>query len=243
MRRLEGKSALITGGSRGIGRAIAEAYAREGARVAVNYVADERAALAAAGDEGVALRADVTDPVELRTLFAEAERALGGLDIVVANAHPGLGHGLLTELTEATIDQQLAVFKSYILSLQEAGRRVRDGGVIIAISSAATRLALPTTGLYASIKLAIEQLCRALSRELAPRGVRVVTLSPGLARTDRIAGVTLPQGAAAGDATSPFARPAEPEEIADAALFLASSEARWVNTSTLYVNGGSVYAQ
>jgi 3-oxoacyl-[acyl-carrier protein] reductase len=246
--KLDGKAALITGASRGIGRAIAETYGREGARIAVNYTADASAAeatvkaICAAGGEAVALQADVTDSAALRGLFEQAESAFGGLDIVVANAHPGMGLGLLTELTEEVIDQQLAVLKSYILTLQEAGRRTRDGGVIISITSAATRVAIPHVALYGSIKLAIEQLSRGLSRQVAPRGVRVLTLSPGLTRTDRSAGATNPPGAAPTEQTL-FTRPAEPDDIADAALFLASQDARWVNAHTLYVNGGAVYAQ
>jgi 3-oxoacyl-[acyl-carrier protein] reductase len=246
--KLDGKVALITGASRGIGRAIAETYGREGAKIVVNYTSDASAAEATvtairnAGGDANILQADVTEPGALRELFERAEQAFGGLDIVVANAHPGLGHGLLTELTEETIDQQLAVFKSYILTLQEAGRRTRDGGVIISVTSAATRVAIPHVALYGSIKLAIEQLSRGLSRQLAPRGVRVLTLSPGITRTDRGAGATIPPGAVATEQT-PFTRPAEPGDISDAALFLASQDARWVNAHTLYVNGGSVYAQ
>lgn len=248
MGKLAGKIVLITGASRGIGRAIAETYGREGAKVIVNYTSDATAAdsvvaaIQGAGGNAIALQADVTDPSALRELFAQAENAFGGLDIVVANAHPGLGHGLLTQLTEDAIDQQLSVFKSYVLTLQEAALRVRDGGVIICITSAAARVALPPAALYGSIKLALEQLARCLSRQLAPKGVRVLSLSPGITRTDRIGGATAPPGVVITE-TTPFTRPAEPEEIADAALFLASQDARWVNTSTLYVNGGSVYAQ
>lgn len=248
MGKLDGKVALITGASRGIGRAIAETYGREGAKVVVNYTTDANAAQSAvaaiksAGSDAVAIQGDVTDPQALRALFARADEAFGGLDIVVANAHPGLGHGLISQLAEEAIDQQLAVFKSYVLTLQETGRRIRDGGVVICITSAATRVAIPQVALYGSIKLAIEQLARGLSRELAPRGVRVLSLSPGFTRTDRTAGASAPPGAANAEPT-PFSRPAEPDDIADAALFLASGDARWVNTSTLYVNGGSVYAQ
>jgi 3-oxoacyl-[acyl-carrier protein] reductase len=251
MSKLGGKAALITGASRGIGRAIAETFAREGAKVAVNYVSDRDAAdavvaaIKAQGGVAIAIQADTTDPAALRRLFAEADTALGGLDIVVANAHPGWGQGTITELTEDQIDQQLGVLKSFILTLQEAGRRVRDGGSIICISSGTTRLAVPEHALYSSVKLALEQLARALSRDIARRGVRVTSLAPGLTRTDRIAGLAVgPTGSAPAPAVAtPFTRPGEPQEVADAALFLASADSRWVNTTTLYVNGGAVYAQ
>jgi len=249
--KLNGKIALITGASRGIGRAIAEAYGREGAKVIVNYVSDRAAAekvvaaIKASGSDALAIQASTTDPVAVRRLFEEGEKAFGGLDIVVANAHPGWGGGAITQLEEQQIDDQLAVLKGYIIALQEAGRRVRDGGAIICISSGTTRLAVPEHALYSSVKLAIEQLARALSRDIAPRGVRVTSLAPGLTRTDRIAGLSVgPTGSAPAPAKpTPFTRPGEPEEVADAAVFLASQDARWVNTTTLYVNGGAVYAQ
>jgi 3-oxoacyl-[acyl-carrier protein] reductase len=254
MRKLEGKVALITGASRGIGRAIAVCYGREGAKVVVNYVSNKAAAVAtadavtAAGGAAVVIQADTQDPAALRRLFNEGQQAFGGLDIVVANAHPGMpgiAEGTPTQLSEEAIDHQLKVLKGFIITLQEAGRRVRDNGVIITLSSGTTRLAVAAHCLYSSTKLAIEQLTRALSREVAIRGVRAVTLAPGLTRTDRIAGLAVgPTGSAPAPAIpTPFTRPGEPEEVADAALFLASDDARWVTTTTLYVNGGAVYAQ
>jgi 3-oxoacyl-[acyl-carrier protein] reductase len=246
--------ALVTGGSRGIGRAIGEAYGRAGAKVVINYLSNKAAADAtahavnAAGGAAVILQADTQDPAAVRRLFDEGEKAFGGLDIVVANSHPGMpgiAEGTPTQLSEESIDHQLKVLKGFIITLQEAGRRVRDNGVIISLSSGTTRLAVPAHCLYSSTKLAMEQLTRALSREVAIRGVRAVTLAPGLTRTDRIAGLAVgPTGSAPAPAVpTPFTRPGEPEEVADAALFLASDDARWVNTTTLYVNGGAVYAQ
>ena len=238
MGRLENKTSLITGASRGIGRAIAEGFGREGANVIVNYVSDEQAALDVvaavklAGGSAIAYQADTTDTYFLREIFEKSDKAFDGLDIVVLNAHPGLGHGAITKLEDSVIDEQLSVLKSYVIALQEAGRRVRDNGVIICISSSATRVAIPEVSLYGSIKLAIEHLARGLSRELAERGVRVVSVAPGLTRTDRMTGLDF--GAA------PVC---EPEDIANAVTFLVSASARWVNTTTFYVNGGSVYAQ
>lgn len=240
MSGLQGKTALITGGSRGIGRAIAERFAAEGANVVVNYVSDAQAAndvvatIEGAGGKAVAVQADTVDPAALRALFDAGAAAFGGLDIVVLNAHPGLGHGMFTGLPEAVIDQQLAVLKSYMIGMQEAGRRVRDGGVILSISSSATRLANPDIALYGAVKLAIEYLGRGLSRELARRGVRVLSLAPGLTRTDRLAGANIDLNVVPN---------CGPEEIADGALFLVSDAARWVNTHTLFVNGGAVFAQ
>lgn len=240
MAQLEGKTALVTGASRGIGRAIAETFGREGANVIVNYSASEAIAenvvanVKKAGGRAVAMQADTTDPAALRDLFNRAEKVFGGLDIFVQNAHPGLGFGPITEIEEDVVDQQLAVLKSYLIGLQEAGRRVVDDGVIISISSSATRIAVPNTILYGAMKLAIEHLSRGLSRELELRNVRVLALGPGLTATDRVleAGMDLEGIPHCG-----------PQEIADAALFLASDAARWINAQTLFVNGGAQYAQ
>src|SRR5690606_20715736 len=99
------------------------------------------------GGKALAIQADTNNPTALRRLFDQAEQAFGGLDIFVHNAHPGLGHGALTQIEESVIDGQLAALKSYVLGLQEAGRRVRDNGVIICISSSATRVAIPNVTL------------------------------------------------------------------------------------------------
>lgn len=249
MDRLKGKTALITGSSRGIGRAIAETFGREGAKVVINYVTDHAAAEAAvaaveaAGSSAVAVQANTSDSQALRRLFDEADKAFGGLDIVVNNAHPGNGLGALGELSDALIDEQLNTLRGYIVAMQESARRVRDGGSVINFSSGLTRMAVPRLALYSSVKLAIEQLSRSLSRELAPRGIRVNVIAPGLTLTDRTAATASGDGTGAVEGSTPFVRPGQPDEIADAALFLASHEGRWVNTQALYVNGGSIYIQ
>lgn len=238
MKKLQGKTALITGASRGIGRAIAEEFGQEGANIIVNYVSNEAAAndvvstVSANGVKAVACQGDTTDPEAIRNLFQTGEETFDGLDIVVLNAHPGLGHGAITKLDDDTIDGQLSVLKGYIVALQEAGKRLNDNGVIICISSSATRIADPNIGLYGAVKLSIEHLARSLSRELASRNIRVLSISPGLTRTDRMDGLDF------GDAPV-----CDPIEIAHAALFLASGDAKWINTTTLYVNSGTVYAQ
>ncbi|WP_082545761.1 MULTISPECIES: SDR family oxidoreductase [unclassified Sphingomonas] len=249
MGRLQGKVALVTGSSRGIGRAIAESFGREGASVIVNYQTDRVAAddavraIEAAGSKAVAVQANMANAESIRALYRQALGAFGQLDIVVNNAHPNSSIGEIGSLSEALIDEQLLTLKGYIISMQEAARTVRDGGAIINFSSGLTRLAIPKVALYSAVKLAIEQLGRALSRELAPRGIRVNTLAPGLTLTDRTAATASGDGTGTEPGSTPFARPGDPQEIADAVLFLASSDGRWVNTQSLYVNGGSIYAQ
>ena len=249
--KLEGKVALVTGSSRGLGRAIAEAFGREGAKVVVNYVSNSTAAQAAvaaikaSGSDAFAIQADTTEPSAMRRLFEEADRAFGGLDIVVNNAHPGGGVGVLAEVSEATIDSQLAVLKGYVVALQETSRRIRKGGSVINISSGLTRMAVPQFALYSCVKAAVDQLSRSLSRELASRGVRVNTLGPGLTRTERTPAVDKnnPTGTGPPSEHTPFTRPGEPDEVADVAVFLACNDSRWVTTQILYASGGAIYAQ
>lgn len=162
MGQLNDRTALITGASRGIGRAIAILYGREGANVIVNYVSDRIAAdevvgeIGQAGGKAIAIQANIVDPLALRALFGQADETFGGLDIVVLNAHPGLGHGPITQVEDQVVDGQLAVLKSYVLGLQEAGRRVRDNGVIISISSSATHVSFPAVAMYGAVKMAVE---------------------------------------------------------------------------------------
>jgi 3-oxoacyl-[acyl-carrier protein] reductase len=241
---LNGKVALVTGGSRGIGRAIAAALAAEGAAVVVNWVADQAAAqkvVAAIQDRGgraMALQADVSVADHVAALFETAERQFGPVDILVNNA--GLArYGPIGAYDEADFDRLFAVnVKGTFLTCREASGRLADGGTIVNITSTVTRVMLPRYGVYAATKAAVEQLTRVLSQELGERQITVNAVAPGptdtalfrLGKTE--AQITaMEQGAA-------LRRLGLPEDIADVVVFLASPAARWISGQCLPVNGG-----
>ncbi|MER9685561.1 SDR family oxidoreductase [Mesorhizobium sp. M0139] len=237
---LQGKTALVTGSSRGIGRAIAEGLASKGAAVVVNYVGNHEAAdevvAAIAGRRGkaIAIQADISSVSDIHRLFDEAESEFGAIDIVVAN----VGVAVIKPLTEATEADFDHVFgtnaKGTFFVLQEAARRVRNGGRIIAVSTGGTKMFFTQTALYLGSKGAVEQFVRVLSRELGPRGITVNALSPGFTDTD-----LLPErdrAVAAG--MSPFGRIGAPRDVADVAVFLASDEARWLTGENIQAGGG-----
>jgi 3-oxoacyl-[acyl-carrier protein] reductase len=237
---LSGKVAIVTGSSRGIGRAIAERLAADGAAVVVNYVRGEQAAQQAVdairkrGGQAVAIRADVSQPAEVRQLFAQARSAFGTPDVVVANA----GVAVVKSIAESTEEEFDRVFnanaKGVFFTLQEAARQVRDGGRIVVVSTGGTRMLMTGTALYLGSKGAVEQFARVLSRELGPRNITVNALSPGFTDTDLLP--DRDRAIAAG--LSPFARIGEPAEVASVAAFLASDDARWVTGQNVGAGGG-----
>jgi 3-oxoacyl-[acyl-carrier protein] reductase len=239
---LEGKSALVTGSSRGIGRAMAEHLAADGAAVVINYarsmqLADEAVkAILERGGKAIAIPADVAKPAEVRRLFDEAERKVGGLDIVVANA----GVILEKSLAESSEEDYDYVFnlntKGVFFTLQEAARRIRDGGRIVAVSTGGTKMPFANVSLYLGSKGAIEQFARSLSRELGSRNITVNILSPGFTETDMF----LEQYRAYGASLSPFNRIGTAKEVAAVAAFLASDEARWITGQNVQAGGGVV---
>jgi 3-oxoacyl-[acyl-carrier protein] reductase len=239
---LKEKTALVTGGSRGIGRAVGEKLAAEGATIVINYARNEQLAqevvkaISAKGGKAIAIRADVSKPAEVRRLFSEAERAVGGLDIVVANAGVHIAKPLI-ENTEADYDYIFDInTRGVFFTLQEAGRRVRNGGRIVVVSTGGTKMHFANMSLYLGSKGAIEQFARSLSRELGPRNVTVNVLSPGFTDTDM-----LPEEYRAyGASLSPFNRVGTAKDVADAAAFLASDAARWVTGENLQAGGGVV---
>ncbi|MCI0414963.1 SDR family oxidoreductase [bacterium] len=239
---LENKSALITGSSRGIGRSIAERLAAEGASVIINYARNRELAqqtvdgILAKGGKAVTVQADLTKHSEVKKLFDQAEKAVGPLDIVVANA----GVVLVKPLTESTEEDYDYVFnvntRGVFFTLQEAARRLRDGGRIIAISTAGTKMNFPNFSLYLGSKGAIEQFVRALSHELGSRNITANSLSPGFTDTDMLPEEYRPLGAS----LSPFHRVGDPQDVADVAVFLASDHARWITGQNVQSNGGVV---
>jgi 3-oxoacyl-[acyl-carrier protein] reductase len=237
---LEGKNAIVTGASRGIGRAIALGLASRGASVAVGYAANRERAervvaeVAASGGKAVAIGADLAQPSEVARLFDETERALGPLDIVFANAADALVKPLL-ECTEEDFDRMFSInAKGVFFTLQQAASRLRDGGRIIATSTGGTQMFFTETSLYLGTKGAVEQFVRVLARELGDRGITVNALSPGFTDTDLLPDRDREVAAAA----SPFDRVGQPVDVADVAVFLAGNGARWITGQNIAAGGG-----
>jgi NAD(P)-dependent dehydrogenase (short-subunit alcohol dehydrogenase family) len=247
MAALTGKTALVTGASRGIGRAIATRLAADGASVAVHYGRDEAAATATvaaierAGGSAFSVRAELGLPGDIDTLFSGLERGLGArpLDILVNNAAT-ISYQATVE--NATLEDFERVFnvnvRAPLFITQRALRLMPDGGRIINVSSGATWFAIPEV-VYAMTKGALNVMSRSLALTQGPRGITVNTVSPGITATDmngwltdnaeaqqRVAGMTA------------LGRHGEPADIADAVAFFASSDGRWVSGQVLEVNGG-----
>ena len=240
MESLKGKVALVTGGSRGIGRAIAQRLARDGASVALTYhhnadAAEEIAAgIRQTGGRAMALHAELDRAEDLTPLFDAAERELGRLDIVIANA----GTFLLKPISEARasdFEQAFAVnARGTLLTFAEAARRLSEGGRIIGVSTLLTVQPREGLGLYSASKAAVEQFVKALAREIGPRGITVNAVSPGPTDTDMVA----PARRESAPKETPLRRLGQPSDVADVVAFLASEEARWITGQIVGVNGG-----
>jgi 3-oxoacyl-[acyl-carrier protein] reductase len=242
MPSLTGKVALVTGSSRGIGRAIAERLGRAGASVVVHYVHNTEkaetvvAAIAAAGGHAIAVQADVRQRADIRRLFQALLQRFGRLDIVVNNAGIFFTKPV-ADASEEDYDTLFAVnARGTFFVLQEAARHLADGGRIVNISSGATALAFAGLALYSGSKAAVEQFTKALAHELAGRGITVNTVSPGFTETDQLN----PQNKAARAQLSPFQRVGQPEDIAEVVAFLISNEARWLTGQNIRATGGWV---
>lgn len=243
--------ALVTGAARGIGRAVALSLARAGADVVVNYRSSRREAEEAVseirrlGRRAEALAADVADPAGARRLVADAVRALGGLDIVVNNA------GVLTrspflELTVEDFDRVMGTnARSVFLVGQAAARHMVEagaGGVIINVSSVVAYRTSPNLAHYGASKAAVSALTRHMARELAPYGIRVNEVNPGLTLTDmNRADFADPAFVEQRVRSIPLGRVGTPDDVAAAVVYLASPAARQVTGTCLFVDGG-VYA-
>jgi 3-oxoacyl-[acyl-carrier protein] reductase len=248
MLTLSGKIALVTGGSRGIGRAVCVLFARLGARVAVAWARDEAAARAvvaeveAAGSAGIALQADLALDGEAERLVARAEDALGPLDVLVAN------HGIwkrapIDTMTPAQWDEMIRTNLASVRALAaEAARRMapRGAGAIVLVASTAGQRGEPFHSHYAAAKGGVIALARSLGSELGPAGIRVNCVAPGWVMTDMSRrAIEGAEGSAIRKAI-PLGRPGMPEEIAGPIAFLASDLAGYMHGQVLAVNGGAV---
>jgi NAD(P)-dependent dehydrogenase (short-subunit alcohol dehydrogenase family) len=239
IRDLKGQRALVTGGTSGIGRATAEALAREGARVLISGRSETRGAevigaIKAAGGEAEFVRADLESANEVRAL---AERA-AEVDILVNNAGV-FPAGATHELSEAAFDETFAVNVKapFLLTAAIAPKMVaRGGGTIINVTTMAAEFGVPGLSAYGASKAAVTLLTKAWAAEYGPKGVRVNGVSPGPTTTPGTD--AMGEGFAAIVSTIPLGRAADAEEIAEAIVFLASGKASYVNGATLHVDGG-----
>ena len=244
------KNVLVTGAQRGIGRAIAVRFGAAGADVALNYLDDKAGAESAAaeimalGRRAVTIAADIARPDEARRLVADAERALGPIDVLVNNAGifpraPFLE--LSEEMWDAVIDTNLKA--TFVCSQEAARRMVAAGrpGVIVNLSSGAPYRGSMRATAYMSSKLGIVGLTRGMARELAPLGIRVNAIAPGVTNTTMPRLGNTEEGLAVLAKNNPSGRLAEPEDIADVVVFLASDEARHLVGQLIHVNGGDYH--
>jgi 3-oxoacyl-[acyl-carrier protein] reductase len=240
---LRAKNAVVTGGSRGIGRAIVERLARDGANVVFGYASNTEqadAVVEATADlpgEVYAVQADLFEGVD--TLFKAFESHFDGLDILVNNAAAGFTPTLLREVTEDVYDRMMAInTKAVFLALQYAARHMRDGGRIVTLSTLNTRLAGPGISVYAGSKGAVEQFSAVAAKELGPRGITVNVVSPGATDTDLLRATNSPEGLAMAAKMSPLGRLGEPADIADVVAFLVGPDGRWLTGQNLEASGG-----
>jgi 3-oxoacyl-[acyl-carrier protein] reductase len=243
---LKGKIALVTGASRGIGRAIAQRLAREGAAVAINYArnADDAVKLKneieAAGGKAFTVQADVARVSEVIRLFDETLAHFGRLDILVNNAGIMFTKSV-SATTEAEFDRIFAInVKGVFFACQQAATRLADGGRIINLSSSTTARPMPTYGAYVATKGAVEQFTRSLAGELGPRRITVNAISPGPTETELFLEGKTPEQLERFAKLSVFGRLGQPPEIAEVVAFLASDAAGWVTGQNIRVNGGLV---
>jgi 3-oxoacyl-[acyl-carrier protein] reductase len=240
------KVALVTGASRGIGLAVAERLARDGFILIVNY--SESAAPAEAlvrkieqaGGRALAAKADISDAGSVRRMFDAAEAAFGGIDVLVNNA------GMMTlapiaDTDDASFDRHVAVnLKGTFNTLREAAKRLRSGGRIINFSSSVVGMLMPTYGVYAATKAAVEAMTRVLAKEVRGRNITVNAVAPGPTATDLFLKGKPQEVVDRLAKMAPLERLGQPSDIADVVAFLAGPDAAWVNGQVLRVNGGII---
>jgi len=246
-KKLAGKVAVVTGASKGIGTAIAKHLAGEGAAVIVNYASSKERAdrvvdeIAKRGGKALAVQADVAQKAEVERLFAEANKAFGRLDIVVNNAGV-YEFSPLEDVTEEHFHRHFDLNVLGVLLASQAALRYfgPDGGSIINISSGASTLTPPNTSVYSATKGAVDALTRTLAKELGQRKIRVNAINPGMVITEgvRAGGFDKGEFRKQTESRTPLGRIGQVEDIAPAAVFLASADSSWITGETLLISGG-----
>jgi 3-oxoacyl-[acyl-carrier protein] reductase len=246
MFKANGKVAIVTGASRGIGAAIAERLAADGFTVVINYAGSVAEAETLAGKieqtggRAITAKADVSDGSAVSRMFEMADAAFGGVDVLVNNA--GIMRlASLADSDDALFDSQLAInLKGTFNTLREASRRLRNGGRIVNLSSSQTSLLHPTYGVYAATKAAVEAMTHVLARELRGRNITVNAVAPGPTATKLFLDGKPKEVVEHLKNLAPLQRLGEPSDIAAAVSFLAGPDGSWINGQVLRANGGIV---
>jgi 3-oxoacyl-[acyl-carrier protein] reductase len=245
--KLTGKVAVVTGASKGIGASIAKQLAAEGASVVVNYASSKTGAdkvvaeITSAGGKAVAVQADMAKQADIDRLFAETKKAFGRLDILVNNA--GIYESLpLEKITEEHFHKQFNLNVLGLILAAQAATKLFDsaGGSIINISSVVSTLGFPNYAVYSGTKGAVDAITRSLAKELGPRKIRVNAINPGPVETEgaQAAGITESETRKHFEALIPLGRIGQPQDMAGAAVFLASQDSSWITGETFVISGG-----
>lgn len=246
MSKLQGKVALVTGASKGIGAAIAKALAAEGAAVAVNYASSKAGAdavvaeIVGAGGKAFAVRGDVSKAADAQAIVEATVKQFGRLDILVNNSGV-YEFAPLEEITEEHFHKQFGVNVLGLLqTTQAASRHLGEGASIINIGSLVTRIVPPGSAVYTATKGAVDAITGVLSRELGPRKVRINALNPGMVETEgtHTAGFIGSEFETHAVEQTPLGRIGQPNDIASIAVFLASDDSYWLTGEQLYAGGG-----
>lgn len=245
--KLAGKVALVTGASKGIGAEIARQLAAEGAAVVVNYASSKQAAdqvvadIVRGGGKAVAVQADMTRQEQIEWLFAETKRAFGKLDVLVNNA----GVYEFAPLENVTVEHFHKQFDLNVLGLVLAAKEAvkhfgPEGGSIVNLSSVVATQGVPNASVYSGSKAAVEAITRSLAKELGPRHIRVNSINPGVVETEGLhaAGIAESEFRSQIEAQTPLGRIGQPQDIAPAAVFLASDDSAWITGESFYISGG-----
>jgi 3-oxoacyl-[acyl-carrier protein] reductase len=246
-KKLEGKVAVVTGASKGIGAEIAKQFAAEGASVVVNYASSKSGADAVVneitkkGGKAVAVQGDVARQADIEKLFAETKKSFGRLDVLVNNA----GVYEFLPIENVTPEHYHKLFDINVLGLLSTSREAakhfgKDGGSIINISSVVSQMAVPNASAYSGTKGAVDAITKSLSSELGPRKVRVNSINPGMVITEGVKTAGFEGSDFQKDiiTRTPLGRIGQPEDIAPAAVFFASSDSSWITGETLVIAGG-----